>query len=214
MAPALSNAEATALNPLALLDCCVAGALSTRFSRADRIWTTLAGRCDLSARRCVSRECRVSSAQEPEKLLKLAALYSLAQLPDCAAEILVNFREHLAPIFDIETGLDILTQAAHIDDMPSTYREYIAAFEADDPCFYPRPSGGREAPTQDSATSADNCVGQASANEARAENERLRAELRAVYASTSWNITAPLRWMSHNARSASSKVSEWISHKR
>jgi hypothetical protein len=155
-----------------------------------------------------------SSAQEPEKLLKLAALYSLAQLPDCAAEILVNFREHLAPIFDIETGLDILTHAAHIDDMPSTYREYIAAFEADDPCFYPRLSGSREALTQDSAASADNCVGKASANEVRAENERLRAKLRAVYASTSWNITAPLRWMSRNARSASSKLSEWISHKR
>jgi hypothetical protein len=40
-------------------------------------------------------------------------------LPDSAAEILVNFREQLASIFDIETGLNVLTEAAHADHMPS-----------------------------------------------------------------------------------------------
>ena len=148
-----------------------------------------------------------SSTQGPEKLLKLAALYSLARLPDCAAEILVNFREQLAPLFDVETGLDVLTRTARADDMPAKYREYIIAFEADDPCFFPGPSG-QEAPTQESTVGVDKppisreCGGQISATEPRAENERLRAELRAVYESTSWNITAPLRWISRHARGA------------
>ena len=146
-----------------------------------------------------------SSFQKPEKLLKLAALYSLVRLPDSAAEILVNFREQLASIFDIETGLNVLTDAARADHMPSTYREYIAAFEADNPCFYPRPST-QERPAQDSAVSADDspvlkeCADQEPAkNEVRAESERLHAELRAIYESTSWKITAPLRWVSRYA---------------
>jgi hypothetical protein len=142
-----------------------------------------------------------SSVQKPEKLLKLAALYSLIRLPDCAAEILVNFREQLASIFDIETGLDVLTDAARADHMPTTHREYIAAFETDDPCFYSGPST-HERTAQDSALSADeSSVLKGCADHwVRAESERLRAELRAIRESTSWKVTAPLRWVSRRAR--------------
>jgi hypothetical protein len=142
-------------------------------------------------------------AQGPAKLLKLAALYSLTGLPDCAAEILVNFRERLRPIFDVDAGLDVLTRAVRANNMPAKYRDYIAAFEADDPCFYPWPAS-QEGPAQDIGVSTNKSpgesAGQASADTARAENEGLRAELRAVYGSTSWSITAPLRWLGRRTR--------------
>lgn len=118
------------------------------------------------------------AAQSPAKLLKLAALYSLAGLPDCAAEILVVFRERLSPIFDVEAALDLLTQAVRADDMPARYQDYMAAFEADDPCFYTtQPSA--KAPAPDPAVLV--------------ENLQLREELRAIRASTCWRATAPLR---------------------
>jgi hypothetical protein len=145
--------------------------------------------------------------EEPAKLLKLAALYSLTGLPDCAAEILVNFQERLRLIFDVDAGLDVLTQAVRANNMPAKYRDYIAAFEADDPCFYPR-SASQEGRAQDTAVSMDKplgpreCASQAPADAVGAENERLRAELRAVYGSTSWRITAPVRWLSSRARRA------------
>lgn len=149
--------------------------------------------------------------QEPAKLLKLAALYSLAGLVDCAAEILVDFREQLTPIFDVDAGLDVLTQAVCKDSMPAQYRDYIAAFEADDQCFYQPPAGHDERTlnsmsASDGSPSQRNHVDHRSASTAQIESERLRAELRAVYKSTSWSITTPLRWLGRRTRNARSKA--------
>jgi FkbM family methyltransferase len=73
----------------------------------------------------------------PTKLLKLACLYELFLVPDCAAEILVTHREHLSPLVDVDGLLDLLTPP--LDGERVGYREYLAAFEEDPTRFYPRP---------------------------------------------------------------------------
>ncbi len=79
-----------------------------------------------------------------DKLLKLAAMFSLAGLPDCAAEILLNFREIVKGSIDIEAALDTLAAQAPAQlHRPASYAKYIAEFEADGDYFYPsRESNG------------------------------------------------------------------------
>ncbi|MGM4892806.1 FkbM family methyltransferase [Tardiphaga sp. 839_C3_N1_4] len=74
----------------------------------------------------------------PEKLLKLAALFSLFGLPDCAAQVLVTYRIRLQPLINVDAGLDLLV--AETDLGASTgmsYKELMAAFEANRDIFYP-----------------------------------------------------------------------------
>lgn len=71
----------------------------------------------------------------PGKLLKLACLLELLGLPDCAAEVLLAFRDELGPLVDVEGALDLLTPA--LEGYPETYAEYVAAFEEDPSRFYP-----------------------------------------------------------------------------
>jgi hypothetical protein len=78
------------------------------------------------------------------KKLKLATMFSLFSLPDCAAEILLQFGGELAHLIDVEAGLDLLArQAQEITGIRGpggrllTYREFIERFRADGPEFYP-----------------------------------------------------------------------------
>lgn len=72
------------------------------------------------------------------KLAKLAALFSLTGLPDCAAEVLLRFRPILEPVLDVRAGLEALTEQCLPPGMPLiTYAEYIAQFESDAARFYP-----------------------------------------------------------------------------
>jgi FkbM family methyltransferase len=73
----------------------------------------------------------------PVKLLKLAALFELFRLPDCAAELLLAHREALSALVDVDALLDLLTPPLHGEQL--SYREYVAAFEADPTRFYPHP---------------------------------------------------------------------------
>jgi len=66
--------------------------------------------------------------------LKLASILSAWELPDCAAEILLEFRDRL-PI-DVDLGLDLLA-AQMQGDSAMKYREYIAEFMEQSPRFYP-----------------------------------------------------------------------------
>ena len=75
-----------------------------------------------------------------EKLAKLAAIYSIWNQPDSAAEILLTFRERMAALFDIDHALDLLAaqmQDDREDALP--YRDYLALFATDSPEFYPPP---------------------------------------------------------------------------
>jgi len=75
----------------------------------------------------------------PGKLLKLACIYELIGVPDCAAEILNRFAARLEAVGDLEPLLDALTPA--LLGQKLTYREYIAAFEAQPQLFLPSADG-------------------------------------------------------------------------
>ena len=65
-----------------------------------------------------------------ERVMKLACLFELFELPDCAAELLLNRGDFI----DAETReslLDLLTSGA-----PGSYRAHIAAFEEDHTQFF------------------------------------------------------------------------------
>jgi len=80
----------------------------------------------------------VGEAMHREKLAKLAAIFSLWGQPDAAAELLVEFRCKLEPLIDVDCGLELLAgQAQGEVSSALSYKDYIAAFDRDDPSFYP-----------------------------------------------------------------------------
>jgi hypothetical protein len=74
-----------------------------------------------------------------DKLIKLAAIFSVWEQPDGAAEILLAFRDQLAPLLDVDAALDVLAAQTQAGDDPLPYRDYMALFAADSPRFYPPP---------------------------------------------------------------------------
>ena len=69
-----------------------------------------------------------SGVLSPTKLLKLACMFELFDLPDCAAEILVRFREQIGRN-DTAQLLDLLVP--RLDGVKLSYQEYLARFNAD-----------------------------------------------------------------------------------
>jgi hypothetical protein len=129
----------------------------------------------------------------PVKLLKLAAIASLAGLPDLAAEVLVRHRHGLAPLIDVDRGLDLLAAQAQPDAaMPLSYTEYIAAFERNDPMFF-NATGSR----------VDDLKREVAA--LRGTTGDLKREIAALLGSTSWRLTAPLRAL----RGAARRLKAW-----
>jgi hypothetical protein len=84
----------------------------------------------------------LGEVMRPKKLAKLAAIFSVWNQPDSAAEILQVFRDRLAGVLDVDVGLELLTGQAQSQSgatVAMPYRDYIAAFEAGAPGFYPAP---------------------------------------------------------------------------
>ncbi|MDI1264116.1 MAG: FkbM family methyltransferase [bacterium] len=80
------------------------------------------------------------AAMGPEKIAKLAAIFSIWNQPDSAAEILIAMREKLQRVFDVDIGLELLTGQAQPGTASALpYKAYITAFEAGAPQFYPAP---------------------------------------------------------------------------
>jgi FkbM family methyltransferase len=71
------------------------------------------------------------------KLLKLACLYELFQLPDCAAELLLVHGDRLKPVIDPAVLLNLLTPRFH--DVERSYDEYLQLFEENPEAFFPQP---------------------------------------------------------------------------
>jgi len=68
----------------------------------------------------------------PDKLLNLAAIFAIFNLPDCAAEIATKFRNELATSDDVDGMLDCLTaQIEKSSSSDGSYRQHIDRFEND-----------------------------------------------------------------------------------
>jgi methyltransferase FkbM-like protein len=124
----------------------------------------------------------------PVKLLKLAAIASLAGLADSAAEVLVRHRDTLAPLIDVDRSLDLLAAQVQPDaTTPLSYTEYIAAFERNDRMFY----SATGLSVADLKREIADLKREAAA--ICATSEALQREMAALRGSRSWRLTAPLR---------------------
>lgn len=82
----------------------------------------------------------LGAAMTPEKMAKLAAIFSVWNQPDAAAEILLEYRSTLRQVFDVAVGLELLAgEAQKRSKKAVAYSDYLAAFEAEAPSFYPPP---------------------------------------------------------------------------
>ena len=71
----------------------------------------------------------------PDKLIKLACIFELIGVPDCAAEVLNHFKHRLNEFGEREPLLDALTPPLHGQQL--SYRDYIAEFERRPERFLP-----------------------------------------------------------------------------
>jgi hypothetical protein len=163
-----------------------------------------------------------ATASSDDKLLKLAALFSLFELPDQAAELLVVHRQRFAAHLDVDAALELLTEQAQ-ESSPEgiNHGRWIEMFEAEDPFFFD--VYGKQArwlaglqqaklAAPQLAAEAEARVAQAQAQAEKARAAQVEAEaalaalqatskhlvdseiaLRAIRASTVWRASAPLR---------------------
>lgn len=81
----------------------------------------------------------LSLSLSTEKLAKLAAIFSICEQPDSAAELLAQFRDRFSTLLDVDRALDLLAYQTQSDRSEKlSYRDYIRGFEADSIYFYPR----------------------------------------------------------------------------
>jgi hypothetical protein len=78
---------------------------------------------------------------KPEKIINTIVLFSLFGLPDCAAEVILTYKNVLDPYLDSAVWLNALTQQClQLQDMTpkdiSTYGELMEKYNNDDPDFY------------------------------------------------------------------------------
>jgi hypothetical protein len=101
----------------------------------------------------VASDAHGSAAEyPPDKLIKLACIYELAGLPDCAAEVLNHFKRRLGAFGDREALLDALTPPLLGEQL--TYRQYIARFEQSPEVFLPSAEAQTSAPGPERAAGA------------------------------------------------------------
>jgi FkbM family methyltransferase len=82
-----------------------------------------------------ARPSASSTPVAPTKLLKLASLYEIHGLADCAAELLCRFRQEIAGLVDVDDLLDKLTPPLQGQQLP--YRDYLRRFKEEPQLFYP-----------------------------------------------------------------------------
>lgn len=70
-----------------------------------------------------------AKALPPDKILNLAVILAIFDLPDCAAELLVRFREEVAGLGDVDRMLDLLTaQSERSISGRASYKEHMQRF--------------------------------------------------------------------------------------
>jgi hypothetical protein len=81
----------------------------------------------------------------PDKLIKLACIYELIGVPDCAAEVLNHFKDRLAEFGDCQPLLDALTPPLLGEQL--SYRDYVAEFKRKPELFLPSAAPPSQATT-------------------------------------------------------------------
>ena len=76
-----------------------------------------------------------ATAFPPDKIIKLACVFEIFGLADCAVELLLKFRTHIASVLDVDRCLDILTP--QVDGQKLSYQQYLERFERNPDSFYP-----------------------------------------------------------------------------
>jgi hypothetical protein len=68
---------------------------------------------------------KAADAPSLDSLLKLIALFDVFEIPDCAAEIILNYRDRLSSVIDCDLSLDIAArQVSNLRDYKSYMDEY------------------------------------------------------------------------------------------
>jgi FkbM family methyltransferase len=70
----------------------------------------------------------------PDKIVKLACLFEVFGLEDCAVELLQKFRTQIASSLDVDRCLDILTPS--VNGHKFSYQRYLEHFERNPELFY------------------------------------------------------------------------------
>ena len=159
------------------------------------------------------------AAQLPlAKLLNLICIFAAFNLPDCAAEIALRFRDRLGNACDVERILDLLAaQAQGPIEQPLTYREYLRRFESHDPMFFPPSSACTAAEYElaclrDAAAEIERERDEYAAREqaAQAELEQTRQTLRMALeeARQARRITPPPRQSSNSTRQSLTELKQ------
>ena len=85
----------------------------------------------------------LASRMAADKLLNLISLFAMFRLPDCAAEVALEFRDKISPVCDVHHLLNLLAvQAQAGSGSALSYDEYLSRFEASGSMFFP---GGERA---------------------------------------------------------------------
>jgi FkbM family methyltransferase len=71
----------------------------------------------------------------PDKILNVALIFSVFQLPDCAAEVLLKFRPVLSQVCDVDRALDLLAAQAQNRASGANYRAHVESFQRDPQSF-------------------------------------------------------------------------------
>jgi hypothetical protein len=80
------------------------------------------------------------------KLFKMIAIHELFGLPDCAAEVVLAFKEQLSSVVNVHSLLDLLTPKVNGESL--TYQQYCSMFSQDPTSFYPPPPQLPELPVR------------------------------------------------------------------
>ena len=84
---------------------------------------------------CKEYEHDWSVTLPPQKIVKLACMFEIFGMEDCAAELLLKYRPNLGPLIDVDSCLNMLTP--RLDGRRLSYQEYTRDFERNPASFYP-----------------------------------------------------------------------------
>ncbi len=70
-----------------------------------------------------------------DKILNTALIFSVFQLPDCAAEILLKFRSQVSAVCDVDKALDLLAAQTQNRTSGASYSDYVGRFPHDPSSF-------------------------------------------------------------------------------